>query len=168
MDRRTDRGGEVVLDHQPARPCLVSCGGDRKRRIRLVVLALPGRSSHCPSPRARPPRASHSHSTGRAVHAARNARDDAREWLLAFETTSSLVVARHCSPNNSSAKISCRMCRVEMHTSFPSRGAPHFALRTAVLGARRRAPPLYTAHPMHRPHTHEIRFLRRALCVSSA
>ena len=59
-DRRTDRGGEVVLDHQPARPCLVSCGGDRKRRSRLVVLALPGRSSYRPSPRARPPRASHS------------------------------------------------------------------------------------------------------------
>ena len=50
----------MVLDHQPARPCLVSCGGDRKRRSRLVVLALPGRSSHRPSPRARPPRASHS------------------------------------------------------------------------------------------------------------
>ena len=50
----------MVLDHQPARPCLVSCGGDWKRRSRLVLLALPGRSSHRPSPRARPPRASRS------------------------------------------------------------------------------------------------------------
>ena len=50
----------MVVDHQPARPCLVSCGDDRKRRSRLVVQALPGQSSHRPSPRARPPRASHS------------------------------------------------------------------------------------------------------------
>ena len=133
----------MALNHQPARPCLVSCGGDRPEAEEPVC--RPGTTrSIIPSPvAARAPATRESlNRRGEPVHAARNARDDAREWLLAFETTSSLAVARNCSANNPSADISRRMCRVEIHDFFPSRGAPHFALITAVLGARCRAPPL--------------------------
>ena len=105
--------------------------------------------------RARARHARVTHSTGRAVHAARNARDDAREWLLAFETTSSLAVARHCSPNNSSADISRRMCRAEIHASFPSRGAPHFALGLENGGAGSKVQSTTTLHrPSDAPPTY--------------
>ena len=81
----------VVLGHQPARPlsCLAEAeaeGAGWSSRHHQV---------NQPSGRRRA-RARHARvtcSTGKPAHAARNARDDAREWFLACETTSSLAVA---------------------------------------------------------------------------
>ena len=163
----------MVLDHQPARPCLVSCGGDRKRRGRLVVLALPGRPSHRPSPRARPPpRASHSFDGSspfmpRATLATMRGNGSWRSRPR--RRSQSLATARLARVDRChlSSHVPCRDTRF---LSFA--GRPSLHLENGGAGSKVQSTTTLHLHPMHRPRTHEIRFLRRAcrreLCVSSA
>ena len=128
----------MVLDHQPARPCLVSCGGDRKRRSRLVVLALPGRSSHRPSPRARPPRASHSFDGSspfmpRATLATMRGNGS---WRSRPRRRSQSLATARLTTLALTTLVACVVsrCTLPFLRLRGARGAPHLALRTDVLG----------------------------------
>ena len=148
----------------PTVPCPVLL-----RRKRREPVGRPDTTSHKANQPAgrRRARARHARvtlSTGKFSHAARNARDDAREWFLVFETTSSLAVTRHRSPHSTRPPASLVVCAVSRCTLSFLRGVP---LRLENGGAGQRRSSTHWHQPrLTRSTKYEV--VVRFSCVSSA
>ena len=133
--------GIPALASQTTRPvCFVrssSSGGGGEARW-----SLPTTSSVCRSAVAeRAPECAHySNSTGGAVRIARDSRRCAEVWLFALETTS-LAVARRCSPRPTRSPSSGSRCHVKIHVCFPSQAAT-----SPCMNIRGRGQPARTGH----------------------
>ena len=127
----------------------VPCPVFLRRRKRREPVRPPDttRFTSPPAVAARAP-ATHAPSTGKPVHAARNARDDAREWFLVFKTTSSLAVIRHRSPHSTRPPASFVACAVSRYTLPFLRGVP-FRLENGGAGQRRSSTHGTTSHLHH-------------------